>query len=147
MSSQTLGILIGGLLAAVLYGLTGLSSKASIQAGIGLGIYLLIIGLSIAAVGGVLFFFLPDRTVNWLSGLHAVGVGLTWGIGTASVGIALSIFRVPLSKLVPLYNMNTLIAVLLSLWLFAEWREVRGVQLLLGSVFIIAGGILVATAS
>jgi hypothetical protein len=42
--------------------------------------------------------------------------------------------------------MNTLITVLLALWVFAEWKTVHIPQLLLGSILIVIGGTLVARA-
>jgi drug/metabolite transporter (DMT)-like permease len=144
MSSHAIGLLLGGLLAAVLYGFTGVFAKASTQAGIGLGPYMFIAGISIAAVGVVAFLINPDKTLSMQSGLHAAGLGISWGIGTALVAIALSKYKVPLGQIVPLYNMNTLVAVLLALWIFAEWKEVHTMRLLLGSVLIVIGGTLVA---
>jgi transporter family protein len=55
-------------------------------------------------------------------------------------------FETPIAKLTPLYNMNTLIVVLLALWIFAEWKEVKVLQLLIGAVLIVMGGVLVARA-
>jgi hypothetical protein len=40
--------------------------------------------------------------------------------------------------------MNTLISVLLALWVFAEWKQVKVPQLLIGTLLIMAGGIMVA---
>jgi len=51
----------------------------------------------------------------------------------------------PISIIVPLFNMNSLVSVLLGLWIFAEWRDVNTVKLLAGTVLITAGGTLVAT--
>lgn len=146
MTSQSIGLLVGGLLPAILYGLSGIFSKASTKAGIGLGLYLIVIGLSVTFIGAGFYFYSPDRTFSLRSGLHAFGFGATWGLGTGLVAIGLTKYAVPLGKLVPLYNMNTLVAVLLALWIFAEWKDVRVMQLLAGSLFIIAGGILVARA-
>lgn len=146
MSPATIGIVVGGLLPAVIYGITGVFAKASTKAGIGIGPYLIIIGFSIAAVG--LGFFLHDgnKTLSTESALHAIGMGATWGLATGFIAIGLTTYAVPLSKLVPLYNMNTLVAVLLALIIFAEWQQVKIVPLLVGAVLIMIGGILVARA-
>lgn len=137
-------MMLGGVLAAVLYGLSGIFAKASNQAGIGLGWYLMITGVVIAATGAAFFLFFPDKTLSMKSGLHAAGLGLSWALGTAFVAIALTKYGVPLGKVVPLYNMNTLVAVLLALWVFAEWKQVHVMKLLVGSLLIILGGTLVA---
>jgi uncharacterized membrane protein len=72
--------------------------------------------------------------------------GIFWGLGTGCVVLGLLEYKAPLAKLVPLYNMNTLITTGLALIIFAEWREVSPVQLLAGAGLIIAGGILVSRA-
>ena len=51
-----------------------------------------------------------------------------------------------IAQLVPLYNMNTLVAVILALIVFSEWQELQLVKLLLGTVLIVAGAIFVANA-
>jgi hypothetical protein len=58
---------------------------------------------------------MPDTTFSWKSGLSAFAVGLTWGLGSAGVAFALMRFHTPISVLSPLFNMNTLVKVLLSL--------------------------------
>jgi len=146
MTSQTIGIIIGGLIPALLYGISGVFTKASNNAGIGMGFYLLIIGLSIAVTGSIFAIISSDGTISIKSGMHAVGLGVTWGIATGLVAIALAKYNVPLSQLAPLYNMNTLVVVVLALWLFAEWHQVRVPQLLIGSLLIVVGGTLVARA-
>lgn len=146
MNTQTIGIIVGGLLPALLYGLTAVLTKASTKAGIGIGMYLILVGIACVLAGAGFFFLSPDRTVSMRSALYAFGVGLTWGIGTGLVAIGLTTYGIPIAKLTPLYNMNTLIAVLLALWIFAEWQEVRVTQLLIGSILIVIGGTLVARA-
>lgn len=76
----------------------------------------------------------------------AVGIGASWAAGMALVALALTRYGVPLSKLAPLYNMNTLVVVLLALIVFAEAREVAFPRLLLGTLLILAGGVVVARA-
>ena len=51
-----------------------------------------------------------------------------------------------LSQLVPLYNMNTLVAVAIGLVAFGEWQTVSWARVLGAAVLIVAGGILAATA-
>ena len=55
-------------------------------------------------------------------------------------------YSASISTLVPLYNLNTLIAVSVGLLVFAEWKTVAVPQLLFGSVLIVVGGTLVARA-
>lgn len=146
MSPQTTGLIIGGLFAALLYGISNLFTKASTQAGIGIGWYLIVIGVVVTMAGLVFFFIIPDQPFSFRAGAYAGLLGLFWGLGTGCIAIALTQYQVPLGKLVPIFNMNTLISVLLALWIFAEWKQVRVPQLLIGSVLIVVGGTLVAKA-
>lgn len=146
MQPQFAGLLIGGFLPAIIYGFTGLFAKASTHTGIGTGPYLIIIGVAIAVVGVVFSLVVPDRTLSTRSGIEALLMGLTWGIGTGLIAIGLSHYRLPISKLVPLYNMNTLVTILLSLIIFAEWQQVNVLKLIVGAVLIMIGGVLVTLA-
>jgi hypothetical protein len=62
------------------------------------------------------------------------------------VAFTLTRYSTPISKLVPLYNMNTLVAVCIGLVAFAEWKDVQVPQLIAGSVLVVLGGTLVANA-
>lgn len=146
MDPRVIGLIVGGLLPAIFYGVGSIFTKASTKAGIGVAPYLIIIGCTIALTGGALWLVSADRAVSWRSGLYAAGFGFAWTIATGCVAAALSVYGAPISKLVPLYNMNTLIAVILGLWIFAEWQEARASQLLIGAALIIAGGIFVTRA-
>lgn len=146
MSNQTLGIIIGGLIPACIFGITGILQKYATQAGIGLGPLVLHIGLGVLLAGGVIFWVVPDRTITGRAGAFALGLGVSWAIGTALIALALISWKIPISKLVPLYNMNTLVTTVLGLLLFAEWKNINVPVLLIGAGLIIIGGILVARA-
>jgi drug/metabolite transporter (DMT)-like permease len=144
MSQQFIGMMVGGLSAALFYGFSNVFAKAATQSGIAMGWYLFIIGASIACVGGATLLFSPARFPEGGAAVSSALLGCTWATGTVLVALGLSRYGVPLSKLVPLYNLNTLVAVLLALWIFAEWKQVKGLQLISGSVLMIIGGILVS---
>jgi transporter family protein len=72
-------------------------------------------------------------------------MGLSWGSGSVLVAIAINNYKTPLSVLAPLYNMNTLVAVVGALFIFSEWRDVNVVRLIIGSLLIIGGGVLVSS--
>ncbi len=146
MSSQTIGLLIGGIIPAIIYGISGIFSKSAMQIGMGLAPYLIITGAAIALTGLVFGMIQGDWHLSTRAGLHALALGMTWGVGTGLVAIGLSVYNVPLGKLAPLYNMNTLVAVLLALWIFSEWSRVSVPQLLIGSMLIVIGGTMVARA-
>lgn len=146
MNPQTLGLIIGGLVPAVCYGLTGVFAKPATAAGIGVGWYVTIVGAAILFTGLVIQLAQGGGAVTLRGGAYATLAGVSWAIGTALVAFALLRYDAALSRIVPLYNLNTLVAVVISLTVFAEWREVDVLKLLGGAVLITAGGALVANA-
>lgn len=146
MSTQAWGLIIGGLLPALLFGFSNVFAKAANSAGISLGLYVIGIGLSVALVGAAVFVFQGGGTATGKGLLFTICVGLFWATGTACIAYALVEHGARISTLVPLFNMNSLISVLLGLWLFAEWRDVHTLKLLSGALLIVVGGSLVASA-
>jgi uncharacterized membrane protein len=144
MTQNMNAIIMGGILPAVFFGLAGVFAKPSTQAGIGTGLYLVCVGLSAALVGLVFHLSVPDKTISIRSGGFAILVGLTWAFAAGLVAFTLSKYSTPISKLVPLYNMNTLVAVCIGLVAFAEWKDVHVPQLIVGSLLVVIGGTLVA---
>ncbi|MEM8844307.1 MAG: hypothetical protein AAGB35_04610 [Pseudomonadota bacterium] len=146
MTSKSTALILGGFLPAIIYGGSALLQKTSTSLGISLSAYLVATGVGVAIVG-ICFYFI-DHTFSFSakSGLYACAFGLTWGIASGLVAHTLLNYDVPISQLVPLYNMNTLIAVLLALIVFSEWKDLHTIKLLSGSVLIVAGAILVANA-
>ncbi|HQH27915.1 MAG TPA: hypothetical protein PLP17_11010 [Oligoflexia bacterium] len=144
MTQQSMGLVLGGLIPAVMFALSGVFAKSSTQAGIGIGPYLGAIGLTVCGVGAVCCFFVPDKSLNWRSCAYACASGFCWAAGAGLVALALNKYAAPISKLVPLYNMNTLLAVMIGLWIFSEWAEVNVARLMLGALLVVLGGILVS---
>ena len=146
MSHHTLGLIVGGLIPALLFGVSNLFIKGSIQVGISLPLYLLSTGVAVLVVGLLSLLVVRETQVSSGSFALAFGSGVCWAIGIFCVTFALQRYDATVSTLTPLFNMNTLIAVLLALWIFAEWKQVQVPHLLIGSLFIIIGGIFVARA-
>lgn len=147
MKHSTLAMLVGGLLPAVLFGVSGVMQKACARTGIGTGPYLAITGLAVLTIGGFLTLVDQDMTISRKSAAYTVLFGVLWAAGVGCIAIALQRFGGQISQLVPIYNMNTLVAVFIGLIVLAEWREVHWGRLLLGSFLIISGGVLAATSS
>lgn len=141
MTRHQLALLIGGVLPAVLLGLASIFQKLSTNAGLGAGLLLMVTGLTTAAVGAILHAA-DDRT--WTGGGigYACLFGVCWALATGGIAIALKKYSAQISQLVPLYNMNTLVAVAIGLIAFAEWRTVQPLRISLAAVLIVAGGIL-----
>lgn len=146
MKTETLGLIIGGLVPALCFTVANLSAKSATNAGVSLGPYLLVIGSGVMLVGAVLLFALPDKVINMQSASISLIFGLSWGIGVACISLAIAKYGASIGQVSALFNMNTLFTVLLALWIFAEWKQVKVPQLLIGSLLIVIGGTLVARA-
>ena len=144
MTSKSTALLLGGFLPAIIYGGSALFQKMSTSLGISLSAYLVATGVGVAIVGIAFYVFDNTFAYSIKSGLYACAFGLTWGIASGLVAYTLLNFDVPISQLVPLYNMNTLVAVVLALVVFSEWKDLHTLKLLSGSALIVAGAILVA---
>lgn len=144
MDNQFLGVIIGGFVPAILFGISGLFQKSSQKAGISLALYVICIGAGVLLIGLILLLNQDKRYLTLKSGLFSLLIGLFWASATACVAIAIVRFSIPLSKLAPLYNMNTVVAVVLGFLIYAEWKEVNMLTLLCGTVLVVIGGILVA---
>lgn len=146
MQPQTLGIIIGGLIPGLIFGFSNVFVKLATQKGIALPMYITITGFAVMCVGVVLLFVLPERQINPTSGTIAFIGGAFWATGMTCIVIALQKYGSSISVLTPLFNMNTLVAVILGLWVFSEWKTVSMTQLLIGAVMITAGATIVARA-
>ena len=146
MTSKTTALLIGGFLPALIYGGSAIFQKFSINIGISISMYLIAAGIGVA-LAGVGFYFIDNTAVYSIKSGTLAGVfGLTWGIASGLVAYSLQNYQTPISQLVPLYNMNTLVAVLLALLIFSEWKDLHVIKLVSGTVLIVIGAIFVANA-
>ena len=143
ISPQTLGLLVGGLVPALGYTIFALGTKVASQAGLGAGPLLVMVGIACALTGAGFWFVLPAgidaRSASW--GLVA---GLAWAVGTGFVSFALARWGVPISKLNPIYNTNTLFTVVLGLVVFSEWKQANPLPLVGGAILILLGSLLVS---
>ena len=108
-------LLILGALPAILLGMAGIFQKFSTNGGIGTGPFLIGVGITTVIVGSVFLLIEKQTAVSLQSGGFTVLFGLFWAISTGFVAISLSRYGAQISQLVPLYNMNTLVAVILGL--------------------------------
>jgi len=146
MDHRLIAITLGGLLPAIMLGIAGIFQKFSTNGGIGTGPFLIGVGVITVIVGGVFLVIEKQVVVTGQSAAFTVLYGLMWATATGFIALALGRYNGQISQLVPLYNMNTLVAVVLGLLIFAEWRHVDPVKLLVAAVLIVAGGVLAARA-
>jgi transporter family protein len=147
MDHATAGIVIGGILPAFVFGGYGVMQKQCMRAGLGVAGFFLVLGATAAAGGLVVCAWAPGGVPPLKAGLSAVGFALFWSLGIGLILLAVDRYGASISQLAPLYNSATLITVLLGLWLFAEWKEVSAIPLLLGAAAIVAGAVIVTRAS
>jgi transporter family protein len=144
MSFEIKALLIGGLLPAVLYGVTGVFQKLSAKAEGGPAMYLICLGAGTVLVGLILQVILPEQALSFRSASFALAAGLSFALGAGLISLALLRYQAAIAQLSPLYNMNVLVTVVIGLALFAEYQNVDVPRLVGGTVLIIAGGLLVA---
>jgi uncharacterized membrane protein len=147
MKSNTLALLIGGVLPAFLLGLSSIFQKTGNRAGIGTGPYLVVVGVVVLVIGLVITLVQRDLSWNRTSVLHSALGALLWGGGMFCIATALGRYNAQISQLVPLYNMNTLVAVGVGLVALGEWKSVHPAMIAAATVFTIAGGIFAALSS
>jgi transporter family protein len=147
MNSNYTGILLGGLLPAVLYGICGICTKASNRQGISLNYFILFAGAGAIFVAFLSFALFKEKSMSTRSATQAFLVGATWAGGLAIVAMALTKYNTPISMIAPLNATACLITILLALWMFAEWKDVHVARLLIGAILIVIGGMLVSASS
>lgn len=99
------------------------------------------LGILATSIGG---FFLGSNggiSVGEGTGI-AFASGLVWGIGMSCVIFALTSANTSVSRLTPLYNTNTLVAVLLGILVLNEVPEHR-IAVSIGAILVVLGGFLV----
>ncbi|MBI2377277.1 MAG: hypothetical protein HYV07_24970 [Deltaproteobacteria bacterium] len=144
MNESTL-LLLGGLLPAVLFGLDAVCSKLAVRAGVGAASLMTLTGVAMATVGFILTRVLKESLPSAAAAVPALAKGLCSGLGIGLVGFAI-MKGAPLSKITPIYNANGLVAVAISLVFFAEAASLDVSRLLLGTVLVVTGAALVASA-
>lgn len=146
MPQSIVGYLIGGIIPAILYGVYNVLQKASSQHKISPGIYLIVVGICAVTIGLLYCFIFKEFSLSPTSSLFASLNGIVWAVATCLIAIAYSRFKMPVSKLVPLFNTNTLVAVILGLLIFSEWKTINSPKLIIGALLVMIGGTLVTNA-
>jgi transporter family protein len=147
MNSNYIGMIIGGVIPAIIFGLGGIFVKASNQQGISFNYFTLFSGLGVIIISLISFILFESKLVNFKSGLNAFLVGATWALGVLLVAMALVKYDTPMSIISPLNCTACLFTVFLALLIFSEWKEIHIIKLFIGTALIIAGAMLVSTSS
>jgi len=147
MNSNYLGMILGGIIPAIIFGIGGIFVKASNQQGISFNYFTLLSGIGVVVISILSFIVFEEKLINIKSGLNAFLVGSTWACGVLLVAIALTKYNTPMSIISPLNGTACLFTVLLALFIFSEWKEIHAIRLFIGTILIIAGAMLVSTSS
>ncbi len=140
--------LVLGLFAAVSYSLAGLAAKSSMSGG---GLNVSQAGL--AAAAGVLMAFLAFAAYQGMPSFAqaspkklflGVAVGVLWALGQILVYLAL-VRGADISRMAPIYNLNTLFVVVLGVLLLGELPDkAQALRVGFGALLITAGAVLVS---
>ncbi|MBN1695649.1 hypothetical protein JW879_09700 [candidate division WOR-3 bacterium] len=145
MNSNYTGMIVGGIVPAIIFGLGGIFVKASNQEGISLNYLILFSGIGALIVSILAFVLFEDKSINVKSGIYAFLVGATWVCGVLLVAMALTKYNTPISIISPLNCTACFVTVLLALIVFSEWKNLHIVRLVIGTFLIVFGAMLVST--
>lgn len=148
MNQNTVGIIVGGLLPSLFYGFSTITMKAGAKYNISTSAYMMIIGITIFVVGLISTQLIEssESSLNTSAITLTIVSGVLWALGTTLVNYSIVKFDTPIAILTPLYNTNTLVAVLGGMILFAEWKVVSAAPVLIGTTLVVLGGIFLAKA-
>jgi drug/metabolite transporter (DMT)-like permease len=146
MTDKQLSLLVGGFIPAVLFGIVATFQKVINKEGIGMGPYLMGIGATVFAVGALYALCDRDFAGTTRAAAYVVLFGVMWSGAMICVAIALKRYNGQIGQIVSIYNMNTLISVIIGLVVLSEWKNVNSARLLAAAVLISLGGVLAAQA-
>lgn len=146
MTDKMMGVILGGLLPALCFGVSSVLMKLAARAGIGLGPYVLSLAVGVGVYGAFTLLTQSGRAATLPGVVFAILVGLTWAIGMALIQVALTRYHAAISQIVPLHMLNLIVTIALGFLLFSEARDVEAGRLLIGAVLMGVGAILVAGA-
>ena len=134
-----------GIIAAVCFGLNTViyeiaSQKSSFSPYYGSFVF----ALGIILAFGLFLLLKPSNDFEWESTSLLVIAGVIWAVGFIAIAIAIS-QKADISRLAPIYNTNTLIAVLLGIFLLREIpNAAQMIKVIAGAVLIVIGAVLVS---
>lgn len=143
--------LILGIIASLCFGVSGIVGKLVLSKehfGVPLGLATVLSIIGIAIVFTMFYLLVPKAGgVTSIEPVHimaAITIGLFWATGQVAIYYALA-QGADVSRITPIFNTNTLVAVFLAILLLHELPSASdAVRVLVGAVMIVAGAILVA---
>ena len=134
-----------GIIAAICFGVNTIIFKIAMQRGnLNPAYASFIFGIGILITFVFYYFTKPNLQFEWKSTTLAVAAGMIWAIGFLAIAIAIS-QKGEVAKLAPLYNANTIIAVILGIILLKEVPDMsQMIRVIIGAVMIVIGAVLVS---
>ena len=103
-----------------------------------------IFALGIIFIFALFLLFKPGFNFQWKSGSLFLISGIIWGLGFLAVAIAIA-QKADVARLAPIYNTNTLLAVLMAIIFLKEIPNASQVfRIVAGAVLIVIGSVLVS---
>ena len=134
-----------GIIAAICFGLNTVIYKIAFQR-TGFSPYYggFVFALGIVLVFGLIFLFKPSSDFEWKSTSLVFVAGMIWAIGFLSIAIAIS-QKADISRLAPIFNTTTIVAVLLGIFLLKEIpNSTQIIKTIAGALLIVVGAVLVS---
>lgn len=141
---QIRSILIGGLAPAILLGLSTVLMKLSMKTGIGLPVYIICVGSTITLYGIIAYFLSNTKDFVFSGATYAILMGIAWATSSLCMAYGVSTLKLPVAIVAPLSNSNAIVAVLLSAWIFAEWKDLDVTKVVVGTLLIVIGATVVS---
>ena len=134
-----------GILASFFFGLNAIVYKIAYQKGNFSPYYgSLIFGIGVIIVFGLVFLLRPSFEFEWKSSGIALAAGAIWALGFLSIAIAVS-QKADIARLAPIYNTNTIIAVLIGIIFLKEIPDKSQIfRIIAGAVMIVLGAVMVS---
>ena len=137
--------IVYGIIAAFCFGVQTIIYKYAIQKW-NLSPYYgsFIFSLGIILIIGLSLLFKPSSQFEWESSSLALIAGIIWGLGFLAVAIAIA-QKADIARLAPIYNTNTLLAVLMGMIFLHEIPDKSQMfRVISGAVLIVIGAVLVS---
>ncbi len=137
--------IVYGIIASIFFALNAIVYKVAAQKGNFSPYYgSFMFGLGVVLICGLFLLFKPSFEFEWKSSGLALIAGMIWGLGLLAVAIAIAKGG-DIARLAPIYNTNTILAVLLAIIFLKEIPDVSQIfRIIAGAVLIVVGAVLVS---
>jgi hypothetical protein len=152
MSPYIFGIILGGIIPAIGFGLVGIFTKLSTSYGLAVPLFLIILSISAfittifasITLFGFSFSDLMPISISSHSVILAVIAGSVWSLSMLCFSYGMSKLSIPISILAPITNLNLLVSIILGILFFRENNGIITSKFIIGSALMVCGAALIA---